>query len=1044
MACGAGAAAGPWIPRQGDVSRDGDTSPADVVRHLANAVSGQRSLFLNAGSLFGATLLTAAIGGVYWALAARSFAPAAVGLAAAAISAMQLIAQLSTFGLGTVLMGELSEHRGAERRLIDSALGITATVGLVVAAAFTAVVGLLAPELDQLRVPAGVALFAIGAATTAVGLVLDQALLGLLRGAVQLLRNALASIVKLAALVVVALVVSDRSSGLLLFLTWVVGGVASMVVLAALPGRGADSSRPIRQALEGVGGLAIRHHLLNLAILAPGLLLPLVITGVLSAEANAYFYVAYLIASFAWAVPAALSTAVYAAGARDQQALASRVRLVFGVAIATGVAVNLVLTIAAEPLLGLFGGSYADRATMLLRVFGLGIFPITLNSLFVPIARVERRFLEGAALMLLSMVIEFGFVIAGARLGGLQGSGTGWLVGYTLGILPFLPTLLRVGVRREVRPISRDLLGALPPGGPRGRISGHTTPGAAREVARASDVRTVPAPPSVLAIGILTDTPRLSRWQSAVVRALSGTEGVSVTEWLCLDDRAPDRAGGFGALAAAGAGEIPPGLPLPRQLTQAAESPSLGAVERGPVAAIGGLDTLLDLTARGMAADVPAPGRDQWHFVFGSHDARDPLRAVDVDLVAGAGGTRVRLVAGDGAVLREGVVKREAWSVSAHLDAILLDTAAFPAQVCAMSMEGHVTTKVGDRSEEVLGGAGVRPAWIEALPTGALRAGRGFRRVAAASDRLRVHNDWNVGIVDRPIESFLTGTAPDPVQWLPTIPGRYFADPFGVDRDGHLHLFFEDYDQRRGRGVVSHLEVGTDGVLDEPRPVLVPDGHVSYPYLLESNGELWMIPETADELEVRLYRAVDFPARWQVETVLVSGIPVSDPTVTAWGGQWWLFGTSRGRGVDHALRLWHAPALTGPWRLHRLDPVKVDARSARPAGTPFVADGTLFRPSQDSSRRYGGRVVINRVVMLDERGFVEEVAVAVEPLRNSDRADGIHTLSAVGRRTLVDGNRLRFVPGAFVHELERAVRGSSLFGARGARPPGGPSLPPEA
>jgi O-antigen/teichoic acid export membrane protein len=1002
-------------------SRSGDapTGPGRAAR-LAFLIRGQRSLLLNAGSLFGATLLTAAIGGLYWALAARTFAPAAVGLAAAAISAMQLTAQLSTFGLGTVLMGELSEHRGAERRLINSALGIAALVGLVLAVAFTAVAGVFVPELGRLRAPAAIVLFAVGVATTAVGLVLDQALLGLLRGGLQLLRNGLASLVKLAALVVVGLAVVDRSEGLLVFLTWVIGGVASMIVLAALPRRGADPGRPVWRALEGVGGLAVRHHLLNLAILAPGLLLPLVITGVLSAEANAYFYIAFLIASFGSAVPAALATAVYAAGARDLDRLVSRVRLAFGLSIATAVAVNVVLLVAAGPILSVFGAAYAANATTLLRLFGLGIFPITLNSLFVPIARVELRFLRGAALMVLSMVIEIAFVIAGARLGGLQGSATGWVVGYAVSVLPFIPTLVRVGVRGDVRPIRRDILGALPAGRQR-PARPELWPAEPGPWPAGADLPWI-VPDAIgmearsVAIAIVTDGPGLSRWQAAVVRAIGATDGVGVAGWLHLGLGRPAPSLPVAALGAVPVAEMPERLAAPQRLTTSPPSAS-GSDPRS--SSVPEPDVLLDLTTEGLRATEGPAAVERWRFTFGRRGAGDPVRAAQGDLAAGTGGTLVRLVTDDGVVLHEGVVKRASWSVPAHANAILFDTAGWPAQAAARRSRASVDV-LGARPADRQQVADGRRSGV-VVPTGVVRLGLGARRVAASADVLLRHSDWNVGLVDAPIEDFLTGRPPDAVRWLPTRPGRYAADPFGVERGGTLHLFFEDYDQRRERGVISHLALAEDGPVGEPEPVLVPGGHVSYPFLIEADGEVWMVPETADELELRLYRAIEFPTRWRIETVLLPGVPVADPTVVPWAGQWWLFGTSRGRGVDHALRLWHAPALAGPWRLHRLDPVKVDARSARPAGTPFVVDGAMFRPSQDSSRRYGGRVVINRVDVMTATEFLEQPVVAVEPLRQFGRPDGIHTLSAVGRRTLVDGNVVHLVPAALRGQLARGI-----------------------
>ena len=56
---------------------------------------------------------------------------------------------------------------------------------------------------------------------------------------------------------------------------------------------------------------------MNLASLAPGLLLPFIVTMVISPTVNAAFYAAWMLISVAYLVPASLSTVVYAVGAKD-------------------------------------------------------------------------------------------------------------------------------------------------------------------------------------------------------------------------------------------------------------------------------------------------------------------------------------------------------------------------------------------------------------------------------------------------------------------------------------------------------------------------------------------------------------------------------------------------------------------------------------------------------------------------------------------------------------------------------------------------------
>jgi len=996
-------------------------TPTTLVRRVLEV---DRSLLVNAGSLFGATVLTAGIGVVYWAVAARVFPAAAVGLAAAAISAMLLIGQVATLGLGTVLMGELSHHGSSERSLIDSALLLVGLVAAGLGAAFVAVAGFIAPELRALQAPLGILLFAAGAAVTAAGLVLDQALLGLLRGGLQLLRNAIASVAKLLVLFAIAAGMIAESNGLALFMTWVVGGALSLVVLLAVR-RGPEGVpwRPIWRVMEGAPALAIRHHLLNLSILAPGLILPLLVTTLLSAEANAYFYIAYLIASFGWAIPAALATAVYAAGARDVESLTDRVRLAFGLSVATGVVLNVIMFFGAGFLLSIFGSEYAARAATLLRLFSLGFFAVTINSLFVPIARIERRFLSGTLLMVLSMLIEFVFVVAGARLGGLDGAGWGWFIGFSLGIIPLLPAVIRVGSRGSVKRIESDAFGSLPatPRAPTPLTASSalaprpSTAVARHEVAGPARRRTVGP-----TIAMVTDGPVLLRWQLACVSRLRGEGKSGIAAWLHLGLDAAPRKPMASALLPVAATDAPPGMPAPTPADQVTSWAEL-------------YDVILDLTTRGLPASAVSGGRESWRFVYGPDGASDPQRSALRELVRGAGAMRIALVSAPGdLVLREGWLRTPP-GIAGAIDQILMEPAAWPAIVLA---DGYRVTAAGKprhapanpeeqphrRREDRLAGQdqGGDGLGMSALRLAvALRRGFGVRRV------LTQHDDWNIGIVDRPIGDALKSLDLGSVRWLPTRSGRYAADPFGIQRGGTMHVFFEDFDQRGGRGVISHASVDADGSVSDPEPVLDAGYHTSYPFLVEDGGAIWMIPETADAGEVRLYEAVEFPLRWRLAATLLANIQVSDPTVIQHGGRWWLFGTSRGRGVDHALRLWHAPALTGPWVAHRLDPVKIDARSARPGGTPFVVDGILYRPAQDSSRRYGGRLAVNRVETLTPDRFVEQVAATINP--SSRYPDGLHTLSAVGQRTLIDGNARHFIPDA----LGTLVR--QRFGR--ARPP---------
>lgn len=294
--------------------------------------------------------------------------------------------------------------------------------------------------------------------------------------------------------------------------------------------------------------------------------------------------------------------------------------------------------------------------------------------------------------------------------------------------------------------------------------------------------------------------------------------------------------------------------------------------------------------------------------------------------------------------------------------------------------------------------------------------------VARAYRKLFRAEAWNIGVVHSPIHAFLEPGFTPEVQWLPDPgPGRFRADPFGIRIDGRLHILCEELDYRTGKGTIAAIEVSGGGVRSSTA-IRLPV-HMSYPYLVRRHDEVYCIPETSQAGEVVLYRADAFPARWTEAAVLIPGLRAADCTVFEREGRWWMMCAGEHEGFNSRLLIWYAPDLFGPWKPHPLNPLKDDVSCSRPAGTPFVHEGSLYRPAQDCSRTYGGRVVINRVNVLTSDDFHEETVAAVEPQADGPYPHGMHTLSAVGDITLVDGKRERFIPQAAAWLLRDKIHG---------------------
>ena len=106
--------------------------------------------------------------------------------------------------------------------------------------------------------------------------------------------------------------------------------------------------------------------------------------------------------------------------------------------------------------------------------------------------------------------------------------------------------------------------------------------------------------------------------------------------------------------------------------------------------------------------------------------------------------------------------------------------------------------------------------------------------------------------------------------WVPAPKGTFYADPFLVERAGRTWLLFEDYVYSKARGVISCAEIRVDGHLGPAQVVLQSEGHLSYPYVFLDGDDAWMIPESAADGVVRLYRATDFPYQWSPHTELLA------------------------------------------------------------------------------------------------------------------------------------------------------------------------------
>lgn len=201
------------------------------------------------------------------------------------------------------------------------------------------------------------------------------------------------------------------------------------------------------------------------------------------------------------------------------------------------------------------------------------------------------------------------------------------------------------------------------------------------------------------------------------------------------------------------------------------------------------------------------------------------------------------------------------------------------------------------------------------------------------------------------------------------IEADFVADPFLIHRDDRWYLFFEVLNSasRNGEIAVATSDDGFSWTYD--CVVLAEPFHLSYPFLLEENDTMYMIPESVEVDAVRLYRANAFPYDWVPICTLLHG-PYSDPTLFRHGGKWWMFASE----WHQRLHLFYADSVQGPWHEHPCSPVvENDPRYVRPAGRVVRDTSGLIRFTQDSSTGYGSRVHAFRITNLSPEAYEESL-----------------------------------------------------------------------
>lgn len=222
---------------------------------------------------------------------------------------------------------------------------------------------------------------------------------------------------------------------------------------------------------------------------------------------------------------------------------------------------------------------------------------------------------------------------------------------------------------------------------------------------------------------------------------------------------------------------------------------------------------------------------------------------------------------------------------------------------------------------------------------------------------------------------------------------RFLADPFVIYQNNEHYCFVEDYDYLKKKGIISVYKITQDSNI-ELGAALIEDFHLSYPYLFKFKDQLYMCPETSAKNEIRIYKCIDFPLKWEYHKTIMKNVSAVDTTIFPYGDKWWMFTNLNKSSVeDHESQLHIYYALdpfTENWMPHDKNPVIFDPLKARNGGL-IIEDKMIYRTYQRQGfDLYGEALGVAKINKLTASEYSEDVLFNVKP-RFFKNIKGTHT-----------------------------------------------------
>ncbi|GBE20040.1 MAG TPA: hypothetical protein ENG87_02390 [Candidatus Pacearchaeota archaeon] len=385
------------------------------------------SLYRNSIYLMSSTLVMAVLGFAFWMMIARMFTTYEVGLATTIISVMGLITGLSVLGLNVGLIRYLPKAKEKNKK-INTSLTLVGIVSIIVASLFLLGLGKFSPSLlfiqENMIMSFSFIIFMI---ISGFGSITDSVFIAYRNTKYILAKNTIFSVMKL---ILPFAFISLGAYGI--FSSWMISMMIAISFSFFILIRKYGFKPKVvfyDSIIRKIGKYSFGNYIAGFIGSLPLMILPLMITNMISPETTAYYYMAMMIAGLLFVIPSATTQSLFAEGSYNEDKLKQQIKKSIKIIALLMVPGILITMFFGQYILLAFGKEYSTEGFRFLQIIAFsGIF-ISITKVYESVLRVKKQIKKIAYVNTTVAIISISLAYALMNKG-LLGVGIAWITSW--------------------------------------------------------------------------------------------------------------------------------------------------------------------------------------------------------------------------------------------------------------------------------------------------------------------------------------------------------------------------------------------------------------------------------------------------------------------------------------------------------------------------------------------------------------------------------------------------------------------------------------